>query len=256
MWYILGTMRTERRRHPRRQPDQGVRINAMSASAVSGAAATTVRTNVAVKVVDISDKGACIVTTGRLRAGAELLVRLTIDGTDDFYAAKAVIRWAETWTRNNREADVAGIEFMQVQELRGNRFHALTSWAPVVPKAEDDKRRQKRRLLETSKVTCATAGLFNLLGMASNLAHSLVDLSEAGCQILAVKKLEAGTRVKLTLTFKNPAVEFSLEGEARWSNRDTMSLEPRYSTGIQFGKLSHEAEGRLLMVLRAMDTVG
>ena len=221
----------------------------MSSTAASGAAATVARTNVAVKVVDLSDKGACLVTTGRLRAGAELLVRLSIEGTDDLYAAKAVVRWAETWTRNGREADVAGIEFTQVQELRGTRFHSMTSWAPLVPKAQDDKRRQKRRLLETSKVTCATTGLFSLLGMASNLAISLVDLSETGCQLLASKKLESGTRVKLTLTFKNPALE------ARWSNRDTLSLEPRYSTGIQFGKISHEAEGRLMMVLRAMDNV-
>ena len=72
---------------------------------------------------------------------------------------------------------------------------------------------------------------------------------------MATKKLEAGTRVRLTLAFKNPAVELALDGEARWANRDTLSLEPRYATGIVFGKLSHEAEGRLLMVLRAMDTI-
>jgi hypothetical protein len=249
-------MRTERRKHPRRSPDKGVGVTCMSSTAASGSQATTSRSNVAVKLVDVSDKGACLVTTGRLRAGAELLVRLFVEGTDDLYAAKAVVRWAETWTKNGREADVAGIEFMQVQEIRGTRFHPMTSWAPAVPTRAEDKRKQKRRLLETSKVSCVATGLFNFLGMASNLATHLVDLSESGCQINASKKLEPGTKVKVTLAFKKPDVEISLLGEVKYANRDTLSLEPRYSTGIEFGKQSHDDEGRLLMVLRAMDTLG
>jgi hypothetical protein len=244
-------MQTERRKYVRRPPDSGVNVTCMSASAASAAASS--RSNVAVKLVDVSDKGACVVTTGRLRAGAELLVRLFVEGTPDLYSATAVVRWAETWTRNGREADVAGLEFMKIQEVRGQRFHSMTSWAPNAPTPEEDKRRRKRRLLETSKVTCVTAGLFNLLGMSSNLALTLTDLSEAGCQITATKKLEPGARVKLTFAFKNPAVEFALAGEVRWAKADTLSLE-RYPTGIEFGKLSHQDEGRLLMVLRAMDT--
>ncbi|HEX7898530.1 MAG TPA: PilZ domain-containing protein [Planctomycetota bacterium] len=248
-------MQTERRKHPRRPPDKGVGITAMSSTATAGAQATTTRSNVAVKVVDVSDKGACLVTTGRLRAGAELLVKLFVEGTDDFYSAKAVVRWAETWSKNGREADVAGIEFMKVQEVRGTRFHAMTSWAPVVPTRQDDKRKQKRRLLESSKVTCVATGLFNFLGMASNLASSLGDLSESGCQITATKKLEPGTSVKVTLAFKHPDVEFSVSGEVKYANRDTLSLEPRYATGIEFSKLAHDDEGRLMMVLRAMDAL-
>lgn len=245
-------MPPERRKYLRRKPDQGMQVAAQSATAVASGG-TTVRTNCAVKLIDVSDKGACIVTTGRLRVGAELVVRLSIDGTEDLYAAKAVIRWAQTWTHNGREADVAGVEFMQVLEVRGQRFRSMAGWAGSVPTAENDKRKQKRRLLESSKVKCVVAGLFNALGMASNCATSLVDLSEGGCQIVATKKLEVGTRVKLTFGFQNPTVEVNITGEVRHSTRDTLTLDPKYSTGIAFGALSHDDEGRLLMVLRAMD---
>lgn len=244
-------MPPERRKYLRRKPDAGVRVTAESATAAAGG--TGVRSNCAVKLIDVSDKGACLVTTGRLRAGAELIVRIFIEGTGDLYAAKAVIRWAQTWTHNNREADVAGIEFMQVLEVRGERFRSMASWAASVPTSGVDKRQQKRRLLESSKVSCVVAGLFNALGLSSNCATGLVDLSEGGCQLLASKKLEPGTRIKLTLGFKNPTVELNVTGEVRHSTRDTLTLEPRYTTGIAFGKLSHDDEGRLLMVLRAMD---
>jgi c-di-GMP-binding flagellar brake protein YcgR len=246
-------MPPERRKYLRRKPDQGVQVSAQSATAVASGG-TAVRSNCAVKLIDVSDKGACLVTTGRLRAGAELHVRLFIDGTDDLYAAKAVVRWAQTWTHNNREADVAGIEFMQVQEVRGMRFRSMAAWAAAVPAAQSDKRQQKRRLIESSKVKCVVAGLFNVLGMASNCATSLVDLSEGGCQLVANKKLEVGTRVKITLAFQNPTVEINAAGEVRHSTRDTMMLDPKYTTGIAFKDMSHDEEGRLLMVLRAMDS--
>ena len=246
-------MPPERRKHLRRKPDQGVQVSAQSATAVASGG-TTVRSNCAVKIIDLSDKGACLVTTGRLRAGAELQVRLFIDGTEDLYVAKAVVRWAQTWTHNNREADVAGVEFMQVQEVRGMRFRSMAAWAAAVPTAQSDKRQQKRRLLDTSKVKCVVAGLFNALGMASNCATSLVDLSEGGCSLVATKKLEVGTRVKLTLGFQNPTVEINVAGEVRHATRDTLTLDPKYTTGIKFGDLPHDEEGRLLMVLRAMDS--
>lgn len=226
----------------------------MSATAVA-AGGTSVRSNVAVKLLDLSDKGAGLVTTGRLRAGAEVLVRLFIEGTEDLYAAKALVRWAETWSKNGREADVAGIEFMEVQEVRGRRFRSLASWAGDLPTPGGEKRQNKRRLIESSKVTCQATGLFDLLGMSSNIATGLLDLSEGGCQVLTVKKLEPGTKVRLSFKFQNPGVEFNAVGEVRWCNRDTMSLTPRCATGVEFGDLSHDAEGRLRIVLKAMDAV-
>jgi hypothetical protein len=247
-------MPPERRKYPRSKPDPGIKVSAMSASAAASNA-PGVRSNVAVKLIDVCDKGAGLVTTGRLRAGADLVVRIFIEGTDDLYAAKAIVRWAETWSRNGKEADVAGIEFMQVQEIRGSRFRSMASWAVGLPTTRaDDKRQQKRRLLETSQVRCAVAGLFNALGMSPNLATGLLDLSEGGCQVMATKKLEAGAKVRLTLAFQNPTVEINASGEVRWAKCDTLSLEPKYTTGISFGKLSHDEEGRLMMVLRAMDS--
>lgn len=248
-------MPPERRKYVRRKPDAGLSVTAMSSTAV-GAAAAGARTNVAVKCVDISDKGACIVTTGRLRVGAELIVRFNMSGTDDFYGAQAVVRWAQTWTREGREADIAGLEFMKVVELRGNRFRSMASWAGEIPTADGERRQMKRRLLETSKVHCVATGLFSLLGMSTNIGLALSDLSEGGCQIVTNKKLDDGAKVKIKLSFQNPTVEINGAGEVRWCKRDTLSLEPRYATGIVFAGLPNAEEGRLMMVLRAMDAVG
>jgi len=253
---VLSTpsMPPERRKYVRRRPDAGLAVSAMSASA-AGSAAGTVRANVAVKVVDLSDKGACVVTSGRLRAGAEFIVRLSYAGTEDLYSAQALVRWAQTWNREGKEADLAGLEFMKVLEVRGERFRSMASWAGELPTAEGERRQNKRRLLETSKVHCVATGLFSLLGMSSNVALRLSDLSEGGCQIVSSRKLDEGAKVKFTLSFQNPTVEIRGTGEARWCKRDTLSLEPRYATGISFGDLSHDDEGRLRIVLRAMDAV-
>lgn len=254
MWYAFAAMPPERRKYVRRKPDAGMTVTAMSSTAV-GAGATSARTNVAVKLIDVCDKGACIVTSGRLRVGAELSVRFFMSGTDDLYGAHAVVRWAQTWTKEGREADLAGLEFMKVTELRGTRFRSMASWAGELPTADGERRKMKRRLLETSKVHCVATGLFSLLGMSSNIAISLSDLSEGGCQIVASKKLEEGAKVKFTLSFQNPTVEIHGTGEVKWCKRDTLSLEPRYGLGLSFGDLANTEQGRLMMVLRAMDAV-
>ncbi len=79
---------------------------------------------------------------------------------------------------------------------------------------------------------------------------SLVDLSEGGCQIILEKKVDPGKRVKLHMSFKKPDFKIDAEGEVRWCNRDTLSLAPKWPTGIEFKNLSHDDSAQLRLLLK------
>jgi hypothetical protein len=238
-------MPEERRKYPRSKPDPTLRLLCHNAEFDEK---PLHRTNLCLKWLDVSAKGACIVTPGRLRVGVQLMVIIEVPETSVRFRGKAVVRWAQTLQHQGREAHVAGMEFMEVLEAQGDKVQFLKSWwrGPV---EVDERRKHQRMLLEGVQIECQPCGVWSALGFSSNAARSLTDLSEGGCQIVASRKLEPGSRVKIKLTFKKPAVVVQGEGEVRWCNRDTLSLEPRWPAGIEFRDFSHADEARLKLAL-------
>jgi c-di-GMP-binding flagellar brake protein YcgR len=237
-------MPEERRKYPRSKPDPVLRIFCATAEFEEK---PLHRTNLALKWLDVSAKGSCIVTSGRLRVGVQLMVTIDVPDTTVRFRAKAAVRWSQSLQHKGREAEVAGIEFMEVLEAQGEKVQFLRSWwrGPL----EGEIRKHKRVAFEGAKVECLPSGLWSALGLSSNAARSLTDVSEGGCQFVASRKLEPGSRVKVRISFKHPSVTVQAEGEVRWCNRDTNSLEPRYATGIEFRDISREDEARLRVAL-------
>jgi hypothetical protein len=238
-------MQAERRKHPRTKPDSTFRFTCYNADFEEH---PLHRTNLALKAVDISAKGLCIVTSGRLRAGVTLMVLIDVPDSDVRFRGKAVVRWSQTLHHQGREAHVAGVELTQVLEARGEKVRFLAS--NMRDRTAETQRQHARIMIDSAEVLCLPDGLWSSLGFSSNAAKSLVDLSESGCQIISLKKLEPGQHVKLRISFKRPDVVVQASGEVRWSRRDTLTLEPRYPTGIQFRELSRDDEARLRLAMK------
>jgi len=237
-------MQTERRKHPRSKPDSTFRFTCYNADFKEH---PLHRTNLAIKGVDISPKGLCVVTAGRLRVGVGLVVHIDVPDSDVRFRGKGLVRWSQTLQHQGREAHVAGIELTQVLEARGEKVRFLSSdWRET----SEDTRRAHVRLLLEAEVVCQPDGLWSSLGLSSNVAKNLLDLSENGCQIVSLKKLEPGSRVKIRISFKKPDVVVQAAGEVKWSRRDTLTLESRYPTGIQFTTLSRDDEARLRLAIK------
>jgi hypothetical protein len=56
--------------------------------------------------------------------------------------------------------------------------------------------------------------------------------------------------VKLQLAFKHPALKVTGEGIVRSCDRDTLTLAPKYETGIEFQNLSNDDAAHLRLVLK------
>src|SRR6516162_3137329 len=75
--------------------------------------------NLAVKLLDTSATGACLVTKGRLREGISVIVGIIFPSQNARVMSKAVVRWSTTVESKGRTAHVAGIEFEQPVESLG-----------------------------------------------------------------------------------------------------------------------------------------
>jgi hypothetical protein len=85
------------------------------------------------------------------------------------------------------------------------------------------------------------AGFAAWLGVASNAARSVKDLSQGGIQIISRRPLETEQRVTVRLAFQHPPSLIEAEGKVRWCARDTMSVEKRWFVGIVFGRVSEKS---------------
>jgi len=207
------------------------------------------RNNLAVRCLDLSTGGACIVTTGRLRVGAPLVISLDIPDTATRFRGKAVVRWSQTIEKKGQEAHVAGMQILEVQECQGDRVAFMGSGSlKILP--SDDRQKHRRVVVQEAEVICSVAGLMGALGLSGNIAKSLVDLSEGGCKLILEKKVEAGQKVKIQLAFKHPALKVAGEGIVRRCDRDTLVLAPKYETGIEFQNLSNDDAAHLRLVLK------
>jgi c-di-GMP-binding flagellar brake protein YcgR len=241
-------MQTERRRHPRVKPDTLFRIICYSADFAEN---PLHRTNLALRCLDLSARGACIVTPGRLRVGASMIVSIDIPDTATRFRGRTVVRWAQSVEKQGREAHVAGMEILEVQECQGDKVAFLSGVSRNVLPA-DSRQKHRRVLANEAEVTCTVAGFMGALGLSGNIAKSLVDLSEGGCKLVLEKKVEVGAKVKLHFSFKHPALKVSTEGIIKRCDRDTLRLEPKYDTGIEFHNMPNGDAANLRIVLAAL----
>jgi len=202
--------------------------------------------NLAVKLLDTSASGACIVTKGRLREGVKVMVGVILPKQGTRAMSRAVVRWSTTVESKGRTAHVAGLQFDRT----------LPDLAPKkTPQTESEKlrskepqRRHPRFVPEKVDIVCLPRGILTKLGVKSNSARALKNLSLGGAQIVSAEKLAPGDPVDLVLEFRYPSTTVKAEGVVRWCRRDTLSLEPRWNVGVVFKRMDPSSNGRLRTV--------
>jgi hypothetical protein len=204
------------------------------------------RDNLAVRLLDIAASGACLVTTGRLPVTAPVILDVTVPRLEGRLQTRAEVRWSVTLEKGGRTAHVAGLRFDRVLDAFGDRRqlpravpeeHSGTSREP--------QRRWKRFSPRVASLSCDPHDLRRMLGFKSNPALSLRDLSRGGARIVTSRKLKKGSRADLALELPSVSGALLIETQVRWCRRDTLSLEPRWNTGLVFIRMSKEDEGRL-----------
>lgn len=228
-------MQPERRRLPRSRTSQGdsLRLRAADAAAVSY--------NLALRLVDLSDRGACVETTGRLRPGQRVFLELALPGSRLSVKVKGVIRWSKSAPKEGRGADVAGIQFDQ----------ALMAAVAAAPAAKDPQRRFRRFVPEDlHEARCTAADLWAALGLRRNATRGVRDLSLGGVQLETLRPMRVHQPVRLRLVVRTPHAVIDGEGVVRWCRRDTLSLKPRWTVGIVFRRLDPDAAAALKKVER------
>src|SRR5689334_19291994 len=98
---------SERRRHDRAASPKEAKIACASEEWI---APGTDMFNLAVRLLDTSASGACLLTKGRLREGIPVTVGIVLPN-ETKVLSKAVVRWATTIESKCRVAHVAGLEF-------------------------------------------------------------------------------------------------------------------------------------------------
>lgn len=237
-------MGPERRRHDRvARKDESIAVtSAEFAKAGSGTY------NLAVKLLDTSASGACLVTKGRLREGIPVVVGIMLPRHGTRVMCKATVRWATTVESKGRTAHVAGLQFdRNVSEL-GPTIPRPSPASSATMKSEEPQRRHPRFTPEQVEIVCLPRGILRKLGVKSNSARSLKNVSLGGAQIVTSEKLKPGELVDLTLQFRYPATTVAAEGIVRWCRRDTLSLEPRWLVGVVFKRMGPDSGGRLRTV--------
>ena len=235
-------MSHERRRHGR-IPAKDASVACTSAEHVSAGSPSH---NLAVKLLDTSAKGACLVTKGRLRQGIPVIVGIMIPRQKTRVMSRAVVRWSTTVESKGRTAHVAGLEFEKPIADLAPRLEQPRGQPPSA--GPEPQRRHKRFVAEKVDIVCLPRSLLSKLGLKANAARTVKDLSLGGAQIVATKKLKPGDRVDLTLEFSFPRATVKAEGVVRWCRRDTLSLEPRWNVGVIFKQMDRASEGRLRTV--------
>lgn len=202
--------------------------------------------NLAVKLLDTSASGACIVTKGRLREGIKVMVGVILPRQGTRIMSRAVVRWSTTVESKGRTAHVAGLQFDRTMPDLAPKKTPQTESEKL--RSKEPQRRHPRFIPEKVDIVCLPRGILRKLGVKSNSAKSLKNLSIGGAQIVTSEKLSPGDPVDLTLEFRYPSTIVKAEGVVRWCRRDTMSLEPRWNVGVVFKQMDPSSDGRLRTV--------
>ena len=235
-------MSSDRRRHAR-MPSKEASVACTSAEFAKPG---TESYNLAVKLLDASASGACIVTRGRLREGVKVMVGVILPKTGTRVMTRAVVRWATTVESKGRTAHVAGLQFDRNQPDLAPKKPAQSETERI--RTKEPQRKHRRFVPEKVDIVCLPRGLLSKLGVKSNSGKALRNLSLGGAQIVTSEKLSPGDPVDLTLQFRYPATTVKAEGVVRWCRRDTMSLEPRWNVGVIFKQMDPSSDGRLRTV--------
>lgn len=247
-------MRQERRRHLRSTPEAGLEVRC---TYPEHAGRADERYNLAARILNVGARGACLVTVGRLRAGAPVAVELFVPNGHTRFASRASVRWSSTVTAGGRDSHVAGISFDRVFRPRGPRAipakhgEAPPSTRLIPSRGPDPQRAHKRFTPEEVDLVCIPQGLLKSLGLAANTGRRLKDLSRSGAQLACAKRLKPGQRVDLRLEFRRSKITIEAEAVVRWCRRDTASLEPRYLAGVVFQNLPEGSERSLRAIEHA-----
>jgi hypothetical protein len=226
----------ERRRHDRISSAKEAKIACASEEVVAPGSDSF---NLAIRLLDTSASGACLITKGRLREGIPVTVGIVLpDNTK--VLSRAVVRWATTVESRGRVAHVAGLEFEK----------PVADLAPSLPKvapSEEPQRRHKRFVPDKVDIVCLPPGILGKL-VRNNAAKAVKDLSLGGAQFVSSEKLKTGDRVDLMLSFDFPKTSVRAAGVVKWCRRDTLSLEPRWNVGVVFKDMEPSAQSRLRTV--------
>jgi hypothetical protein len=235
-------MSNERRRHDR----IGAKEAQVACTNAEFAGPGSPSYNLALRLLDTSTSGACVVTRGRLREGIPVTVGIILPGNRVRVMSKAVVRWSTTVESKGRTAHVAGLEFERPVDSLGPRPKPgkITAGA----RNPEPQRRHKRFVPEKVDIVCLPRGILTKLGVKANAAKGLKDLSLGGAQIVSAEKLKTGEPVDLLLQFSFPKTTVRAVGVVRWCRRDTLSLEPRWNVGVVFKEMDPNAHGRLRTV--------
>jgi hypothetical protein len=228
---------SERRRHDRAASPKEAKIACASEEWIAPGSDMF---NLAVRLLDTSASGACLLTKGRLRAGIPVTVGIVLPN-ETKVLSKAVVRWATTVESKGRVAHVAGLEFEK----------PVADLAPSLPRlapSEEPNRRHKRFVPDKVELVCLPPGILSKIGVRSNAAKALKDLSLGGAQIVSSEKYKTGDRIDLMLTFAFPKTSLRATGVVKWCRRDTISLEPRWNVGVVFKDMDPSAQSRLRTV--------
>ena len=90
---------------------------------------------------------------------------------------------------------------------------------------------------ERVRLALFQAGLMDKVGMASNLAFSLADISLGGMSAVVNREMKPYSRIRATIEFPRLGQTLSLLGEVRWCGR---LFDNNWEVGVIFALLSPE----------------
>jgi hypothetical protein len=232
----------DRRRQRRAPPAPGYVITCYGAEHENS---PRERVNLATRLLNVSTRGAQIATRGRLRERLGVIFEIELPGSRERFRAKAVVRWSKSVEAGGRTMNVAGLQFMSTIKGRAEL-------KPATPRPGAEPRRGNKRFFPREvEIVCLPRGVLKSLGLASNAAKHLKDLSLGGAQVVSNRKLSPGRRVELRLKFTKPKLVVEIEGTVKWCRRDTLSVEPRWLAGVRFNYMPDDSEINLKAIERA-----
>ena len=235
----------ERRRDHRVKADQTYFIGCKS----GGPDVSFSGPNLAVKLLDLSARGARFTCRSRLKQGQRVQILIVRPGAGTRSSVDATVRWAESLKAQNQVDHVAAVEFDRAVPGLGLPEGIVRpkkhDSAPVV----DPQRHHRRFKPERTTVHLIPRdGLLRKLGLKPNTGVRLVDLSSGGAQVVSTRKFEKGQVVDLKILLADGTTAIDTEGIVRWCRRDTLSLKARWNIGLRFGALDVASKRGILEI--------
>ncbi|MBI2900410.1 MAG: PilZ domain-containing protein [Planctomycetes bacterium] len=205
--------------------------------------------NFATHVVDVSLGGVCVLSVGRLRTDIRLIVDIFFQQHRGGLKAPVVVRWSREVAHKGRTLYMTGLEFLRRPDFTGLALDAVLGRQPPGPEtrilpAKPDRRREARVRVGVSEIVCVPAGLLASLGLAGNVAKSLLDLSSEGARFSTRKPLAPGQAVRLRVRIPRVGEVLTMLARVRWCRPDERA-RGRHVVGVRFEKVPAKSRGIL-----------